>query len=89
MQHEVPDGARLADETVADRESQRVVQMALGRLNLEQRAVFVMHEIDGCSAPEIADTIGIPLNTVYSRLRLARGKFVKAVRRIHPDGGGR
>ena len=34
------------------------------------------------TAPEIADVLGIPLNTVYSRLRVARGEL-RRVGRIH------
>jgi RNA polymerase sigma-70 factor (ECF subfamily) len=56
------------------------VQRALEALPLEQRAVMVMHDLDGCTAPEVADALELPLNTVYSRLRLAREKFVAAVR---------
>ena len=31
-----------------------------------------MHDLDGCSMPEIAEALGEGLNTLYSRLRLAR-----------------
>ena len=52
--------------------------------------MFVMHELDGHAAPEIADAMGIPLNTAYSRLRLARQDFAAAIKRIHaPEGGAR
>ncbi|HEX2671205.1 MAG TPA: sigma-70 region 4 domain-containing protein [Polyangiaceae bacterium] len=40
-----------------------------------------MHEIDGCPIPEVADALGIPLNTAYSRLRLARQDFADGLRR--------
>ncbi len=41
----------------------------------EQRVVFVLAEIEGLSAPEIAESAQVALNTVYSRLRLARARF--------------
>ncbi|MBZ5715893.1 RNA polymerase sigma factor [Nannocystis pusilla] len=44
----------------------------LGQLNDGNRAVWEMTELLGMSAPEIASELGLPLNTVYSRLRLAR-----------------
>jgi RNA polymerase sigma-70 factor (ECF subfamily) len=45
---------------------------ALDTLDLDRRAVFVLHELDELSMPEIAAALSIPLNTAYSRLRLAR-----------------
>ena len=52
---------------------------ALTGVDLEQRAVFVLHELEGMSMPEIAAVIDAPLNTLYSRLRLARAAFVRAL----------
>ena len=79
---DAPDSAPRADEALERREAQEVVDRALEGLELEQRAVFVLHEIDGCAVPEIATALGIPLNTAYSRLRLARAHFTACVRRI-------
>ena len=41
--------------------------------------MLVLHEIEEMTAPEIADILGIPLNTVYSRLRVARGELESAL----------
>ena len=46
-----------------------------------------MHDIDGHVMPDIAAALGVPLNTAYSRLRLARADFAAAVQRV--QGGGR
>ena len=56
-------------------------------VELDCRAVMVMHELEGHSVPHIAEVLGIPLNTAYSRLRLARAEFAKAVARLRPSGG--
>jgi RNA polymerase sigma-70 factor, ECF subfamily len=64
------------------REAREIVLAALAELDPHQRAVFVMMEIDGFSAPEISDALAISPNTVYSRLRLAREGFAKASRRL-------
>ncbi len=45
------------------------------------RVVFQLCEIEGMSAPEVGDVLGIPVNTVYSRLRLARARFERALER--------
>jgi RNA polymerase sigma-70 factor (ECF subfamily) len=52
---------------------------ALDGLDLDRRAVFVMHELDEIPMPEIARTLAIPLNTAYSRLRLARADVAQAI----------
>jgi RNA polymerase sigma-70 factor (ECF subfamily) len=51
-------------------ESERIAH-AFRRLPLEQRAVLVLHHRMGLSHPEIAESLGIPLGTVKSRLRRA------------------
>lgn len=54
----------------------------LETLSDEQREVFVLARVEQMSAPEIASVLGVPLNTVYSRLRAARLAFeAEAARR--------
>jgi len=48
---------------------------ALEGLDLEQRAVFTLFELEGLTGQGIADLLEIPLGTVYSRLRLGRVAF--------------
>lgn len=40
-----------------------------------QRVIVVLGDLEGWTAPEIAEALGIKLNTVYSRLRLARRRM--------------
>lgn len=51
------------------------------QLDAAQRDVFVLCDIEGIPATEVADTLGVKLNTVYSRLRLARRRFNQHVAR--------
>ncbi|MEO8179484.1 MAG: sigma-70 family RNA polymerase sigma factor [Deltaproteobacteria bacterium] len=44
--------------------------------------VFVLFELEGLSAPEIAQLVDIPVGTVASRLRRARATFRAAARRM-------
>jgi RNA polymerase sigma-70 factor (ECF subfamily) len=81
------DRAPRADDQLAQRQARQLVLDALSALPLEQRAVFVLHELDGVAMPEIAVTLDAPLNTLYSRLRLARKQFVAEVRRRAPMAG--
>lgn len=75
------DARPLADEQLADEQSRRLLLLALEDLEFERRGIFVMHELEGHVMPDIARTFGIPLNTAYTRLRLARRDFEDAVRK--------
>lgn len=72
---------------VAPLEARELVMKALGKLSLEQRALFVMHDLDGLAVPDIANALEVPLNTAYSRLRAARRDFKAAVLRLERVGG--
>ncbi|MGC4087302.1 MAG: RNA polymerase sigma factor [Polyangiaceae bacterium] len=61
---------------------------ALDCIEFERRAVFVLHELDECPIPDVAESLGINVNTAYSRLRLARQEFQKAARRLRSQRGG-
>jgi len=76
------DTAPIADMQFEAKEAHRLVMAALETINLDQRAVFILHELDGQTIPEVASALGEPLNTIYSRLRLARKAFVTAVTRM-------
>jgi len=75
------DGGPGPDERAARREAGLFLERFLDDLDDDRRAVFVLAEVEQLSAPEIAAVVDAPLNTVYSRLRLARAEFSKAVSR--------
>lgn len=77
-----PDQSDQADQGLERREESRLVHAALQKVPLEQRAVLVMHELEGYPIPEVAATLGLGLNTAYSRLRLGRDAFRSAFRRL-------
>ena len=52
----------------------------LDALEPPQREVLVMADLLGMSGPEMATQTGAPLDTVYSRLRLARGRLQRLAR---------
>lgn len=84
---DVPDGSRSPHDTLREQEERRLVSDTLDALDSEQREVFVMHEIIGLSMPEIAESLGIALNTGYSRLRLARADFAARIKRARARDG--
>jgi RNA polymerase sigma-70 factor (ECF subfamily) len=59
----------------------------LEEIDWPKREVFLLAELDEMTAPEIAEALQIPLNTVYSRLRAARLAFEEGrARRAEADG---
>jgi len=76
-----------ADEQLITRQELELAELALSRVSLDRRAVLLLHEVEGHSMPEIAESLSIPLNTAYSRLRLAREEYEQAVRRLRAQRG--
>jgi RNA polymerase sigma-70 factor (ECF subfamily) len=73
-------------DALARREQLDLLDRALRTIEVGRRAVLLLHEVEEMTAPEIAEVLGIPLNTVYSRLRVARGELEAAVARLQPSG---
>ena len=66
-------------DSSARSEAMHVLQTFLDTLDENKRAVFVMAELEQMSVPEIARALSANLNTVYTRLRVARQAFAEAV----------
>ncbi|MCA9688885.1 MAG: sigma-70 family RNA polymerase sigma factor, partial [Myxococcales bacterium] len=62
-------------------EADALVRALLERLDPPSRAVFVLAELQGRSVPEIASSLGLNPRTTYSRLRVARERFTRELRR--------
>jgi RNA polymerase sigma-70 factor (ECF subfamily) len=56
-------------------ERRRLLARALARLSADHRTVLALFSLEGLSHREIAETLGIPEGTVWSRLHLARKKL--------------
>jgi RNA polymerase sigma-70 factor, ECF subfamily len=52
-----------------------LLEQLLEGLNADQRAAFVLFEIEGSSGEEIAALQGVPINTVWARIHKARKKL--------------
>ena len=79
---DVRDPSDAPDALLDQQRKRRLVLLALDEIELDRRAVFVLHELDGFTCQAIADSLEIPLGTVYSRLRLAREDFSAKLRRL-------
>ena len=72
---------RLNDKISA----KHTVMRALETLDFDKRIALVMHDLEEFTAKEIASELGIPQNTVSSRVRLARDAFRSAVERAEKE----
>lgn len=64
------------DREVQRRRSLSQAEALLNHMSPIKRTVFVMFELEGLSCVEIADELGLPVGTVYSRLHAARKLFL-------------
>jgi len=71
----VPDDPPRPDEELERREAWQALSAFLDDLGPEQREVFVMVEVTGMRVSELAETTGMPANTLHSRLKVARTRF--------------
>jgi RNA polymerase sigma-70 factor (ECF subfamily) len=78
-----------SDERIAAYERRNMLLAALDSIELDLRALLVMHDVDDVPVPQIAHMLDIPLNTAYSRLRLARKQLAAAVTRLRVARGFR
>jgi RNA polymerase sigma-70 factor (ECF subfamily) len=62
-------------ERAQDVEAAAFVDRFASQLDDRKREVFVLGVLEGLTVPEIAEALGVPLNTAYTRLRRARAEF--------------
>jgi RNA polymerase sigma-70 factor, ECF subfamily len=60
------------DRDLDSRRAYAHAEALLAKLDDEKRRVFVLYEIEGLSMAEVAEEVGCPLQTAYSRLHAAR-----------------
>ena len=72
---EHPSNDPSPERVVAVQETASLVMRLLARLKPERREVLWLVELEQLTVPEVAAALEIPLNTAYSRLRLARADF--------------
>lgn len=72
-----------ADVARTAEHNERLAQLEaiLAGLDVEQRNVFILFEIEKLTGEEIGEALSIPLGTVYSRLQLAKKAFRQALTR--------
>jgi RNA polymerase sigma factor (sigma-70 family) len=78
------DGGRSPADAFDDRHLDSDIQAALKALAPEYRAAVILCDIEGLSYEEIADTLGIKLGTVRSRIHRGRAQLRAALEHRRP-----
>jgi RNA polymerase sigma-70 factor (ECF subfamily) len=68
-------------ERMQDQQAAAFVARFLSGIGERKRDVFVLALLEQMSVPDVAETLGIPLNTAYTRLRDVRLEFRRALAR--------
>lgn len=72
---------RSPEEEASTAQRAVLARELLEELDEEKRTVLVLVELEELPVPEVAEAVGVNLNTIYSRLRTARKEFAAAVKR--------
>jgi RNA polymerase sigma-70 factor (ECF subfamily) len=79
VEQEAPEGPERA---AIRRDAERRVGRILAAMSHKKRDVFALFELQGATGDEIAEQLGIPLDTVWTRLHHARIEFAKVARTL-------
>jgi RNA polymerase sigma-70 factor, ECF subfamily len=79
---EIEDLGPSPEQALERSRARALLDVVLDQLPLELRTVFVLFELEGLSAKEIAELEAIPVGTASSRLRRAREEFTAVARRL-------
>lgn len=84
------DPARDPQALLEHAEEVGILDALLGELAIDKRTVFVLSDVEGLAMPEVAEILALNVRTAYSRLRVARADFERAIvrwqaRRAHVE----
>jgi RNA polymerase sigma-70 factor, ECF subfamily len=76
---QIADPARGPDDELAGRQIEAALEQAIGGLDPMYREVLVLRDVEGLTAPEVAEVMGLTVEAVKSRLHRARLAVREAV----------
>lgn len=68
----IQDPARMPDEVASGKQVEAALEQAIRALEPMYREVLLLRDVEGLSAPEVAEVLGITVQAVKSRLHRAR-----------------
>jgi RNA polymerase sigma-70 factor (ECF subfamily) len=82
LDHDPPDQRPGLEERLEEAARRALLATAMDGLDLDQRAIVTLIDLEELTMPEAAAILEIPLNTGYSRLRVARAELAAALTRL-------
>lgn len=79
---DLTDNAPSIEDLTDRRRARALLEQVLEAMSEDERAVFVLYELEGLAGPAIAEALELAPGTVASRLRRARQTYEQAVRRL-------
>ena len=76
---QIADPARPPDDTLAGRQIEIALEQAIASLDPMYREVLVLRDVEGLTAPEVGEVMGLSVEAVKSRLHRARVAIRAAV----------
>ncbi len=73
------DTGRSPDELLIGKQTERALELAIDALEPAYREVLILRDVEGLTAPEVADVLGITPQAVKSRLHRARSAVRQGV----------
>ena len=68
------------EQAAIDNDNRQLAWELIQKIEVHRRAVFLAYEIKGMPMAALAETLGIPISTGWSRLQQARREFADALR---------
>jgi RNA polymerase sigma-70 factor (ECF subfamily) len=87
-EHDAANPTAGPDDSLDGARRRARLHRALDALDIDKRAVVILHEIEELPVPEIARMLGIPVGTASTRLRAARLALAAALRADLGEKGG-
>lgn len=75
------DAGNSQHDELVERQRRELLDRLIAELKPDQREVLVLYEFGELPMPEVAEALGCPLQTAYSRLHAARKALEQAARR--------
>jgi RNA polymerase sigma-70 factor, ECF subfamily len=87
--YDVADDRWEPERLIMNAELVEVIEKGMRQMSEKLRSVLLLHDREDMAYDEIADTLGIPVGTVKSRLFLARGHLQSVLRQYLSNEGMR